>query len=127
MKLLLDANLSPRWVDLLNREGFEATHWSAVGPGDAPDSAIMAFARTGGHVVLTHDLDFGAALAFTLETGPSVVQIRGRKINPDVIGIIVVRSLRQASRELGAGALLTIDPGGTRLRLLPLRRDGRHE
>jgi len=34
MKLLLDMNLSPRWVDLLCAAGFEAAHWAALGePG----------------------------------------------------------------------------------------------
>lgn len=31
MKLLIDMNLSPRWVDLLLDAGFEAVHWSAAG------------------------------------------------------------------------------------------------
>ena len=32
MKLLLDMNLSPRWVGVLPAAGFEAIHWSDVGP-----------------------------------------------------------------------------------------------
>jgi predicted nuclease of predicted toxin-antitoxin system len=28
VKLLLDMNLSPRWVHVLMRAGFEAMHWS---------------------------------------------------------------------------------------------------
>src|SRR6218665_1296178 len=31
MKLLVDMNLSPRWVDVLADAGIEAAHWSAVG------------------------------------------------------------------------------------------------
>jgi predicted nuclease of predicted toxin-antitoxin system len=31
MKILLDMNLSPRWVRFLEQEGFEAAHWSTVG------------------------------------------------------------------------------------------------
>ncbi len=65
MKLLVDMNLSPRWTLLLAGNGFDASHWSAVGAPDAPDAEIMAFARSGDHVVLTHDLDFGAILAAT--------------------------------------------------------------
>jgi len=30
MKILLDMNLSPGWVGFLQKEGFEAAHWSAV-------------------------------------------------------------------------------------------------
>jgi predicted nuclease of predicted toxin-antitoxin system len=121
MKLLVDMNLSPRWVEWLERAGFEADHWSTHGAGDATDTEIMAFAAESGHVVLTHDLDFGAILAATHGEKPSVVQIRSDNLDPDVIGPKVVAGLRQMSAELAAGALLTIVPSRTRLRLLPLR------
>jgi predicted nuclease of predicted toxin-antitoxin system len=45
MKLLLDMNLSPRWASILEAAGLEAVHWSAVGPGNASDIQIMAFAN----------------------------------------------------------------------------------
>jgi predicted nuclease of predicted toxin-antitoxin system len=122
MKLLVDMNLSPRWVNRLVDAGFEATHWSALGAFDAPDTEIMAFARDGDYVVLTHDLDFGAILAVTHGDKPSVAQIRADDVSPDTIGCLVVNALRQMVTELKEGALLTIDSGRTRLRVLPLRR-----
>jgi len=120
MKLLIDMNLSPRWVDLLANAGIEAMHWSALGAANAPDMEIVAFARSNNYVVLTHDLDFGTILAVTQGEKPSVVQIRSEDVSPDVIGKPVVNALRQMTAELDEGALLTIDPGRTRLRLLPL-------
>lgn len=42
MKLLLDMNLSPRWVRFLTDAGWETVHWSEVGKGSEPDSEIMA-------------------------------------------------------------------------------------
>jgi predicted nuclease of predicted toxin-antitoxin system len=42
MRLLIDMNLSPRWVDVLADAGIEAIHWSALGAYNAPDSEIMA-------------------------------------------------------------------------------------
>jgi predicted nuclease of predicted toxin-antitoxin system len=45
MKLLVDMNLSPRWVETLTQAGFEAAHWSSLGAPDASDAAIRAFAR----------------------------------------------------------------------------------
>jgi predicted nuclease of predicted toxin-antitoxin system len=42
MKLLVDTNLSPRWVGLLGAAGVDAVHWSTVGPKNAPDTEIMA-------------------------------------------------------------------------------------
>lgn len=70
MKLLVDMNLSPRWVGLLINAGIEAVHWSTLGAANAPDVEIMAFARAKGYVVLTHDLDFSAILAATHGASP---------------------------------------------------------
>lgn len=123
MKLLVDMNLSPRWIGLLNDSGVQAVHWSAVGRASAPDSEIMAYAGANEYVVLTHDLDFGAILAATHGEMPSVVQIRAEDVSPEVIGAKVIAALRQMEAELQTGALLTVDPSRTRLRLLPLRRN----
>lgn len=120
MKLLVDMNLSPRWVAVLVDAGVEAAHWSTLGANNAPDSEIMAYARVNDYVVLTHDLDFGAILAATHGEKPSVVQIRADDVSPDVIGAQVMLALRQMASELEDGALLTVDPNRTRLRVLPL-------
>ncbi|KAA0215094.1 MAG: hypothetical protein DWB43_16075 [Lautropia sp.] len=122
MRVRVDMNLSPRWMGLLVGASIEAVHWSTVGPGDAPDSQIMAFAKANGYVVLTHDLDFSAILAATHGDKPSVAQIRSEDIDPDVIGKPVIAALQQLSTELDDGALITIEPSRTRLRVLPLRR-----
>jgi len=121
MKLLVDMNLSPRWVNMLVDAGVKAEHWSTLGAHNAPDSELMAYANENDYVVLTHDLDFGAILAATHGEKPSVVQIRAEDVSSDVIGKQVVIALRQMTQELKEGALLTIDPSRTRLRLLPLR------
>jgi predicted nuclease of predicted toxin-antitoxin system len=120
MKLLVDMNLSPQWIGVLQEVGWEAVHWSAVGKNDAPDSVVMAYAAKHGYVVLTHDLDFSAILAATHGEKPSVVQIRIEDVSPRVIGRQVISALRQLEPELQAGALLTIDPRRTRVRLLPI-------
>jgi len=121
MKLLLDMNLSPRWVPRLSAAGFEVEHWSTVGAPSAPDTEIMAFARSNGYIVLTHDLDFSAILATTHGEKPSVVQIRAEDVSPDAIGAAVVAALQQMASDLEDGALVTIEPARTRLRVLPLR------
>lgn len=123
MKLLVDMNLSPRWVAILVGSGFDAVHWSAVGASSAPDVAIMGYASANDYVVLTHDLDFGAILAATHGEKPSVVQIRADDVSPDVIGKQVIAALQQMAPELEEGALLTVDSNRPRLRVLPLQRN----
>jgi predicted nuclease of predicted toxin-antitoxin system len=120
MKLLVDMNLSPRWVETLTHAGFEAAHRSSLGAPDASNAAIMAFARDNEYVVLTHDLDFAAILAATKAARPSVVQIRAENISPDAAAGPLIGALRQMAASLADGALLTIDPIHARLRILPL-------
>ena len=120
MKVLIDMNLSPKWVDILSNAGFKAFHWSTIGEADAPDTRITQHAAANGFVVPTHDLDFSAMLAASKGEKPSVVQIRVDDIRPQSIGTSVIAALHQMERELLEGALMTIDTKRTRLRLLPL-------
>jgi predicted nuclease of predicted toxin-antitoxin system len=122
VKLLVDMNLSPRWVEALNAAGFEATHWSNIGAGNAPDEEILGYAAVNNLILLTHDLDFGAILAVTNGLKPSVVQIRSGQIVPELDARYVIDALRQMASELSSGALLTIDPHRMRVRILPLSR-----
>ncbi len=101
MNVLVDMNLAPRWVSLLADAGIEAAHGPTLGAANAPDTAIMAFAKANGHVVLTHDPDFSAILAATQGDKPSVAQIRAENVSPDVIGKPVIDALRQDRRAHG--------------------------
>src|SRR5687768_16009430 len=105
VQLVVDINLSVEWVAELARHGWSAVHWSSVGDARADDAAIMAWALANGYVVFTHDLDFGAILALTHATGPSVLQMRGQSVLPEDIGSLVIAALRQYDAELAAGAL----------------------
>ncbi len=120
MKLLVDMNLSPLWINTLADADIDSIHWSSVGAATAADPEIMAFAKTQGYVVLTNDLDFSAILAVSHGEKPSVVQIRAGNLNPSAIGALVIDAIRQMSDALESGALVTIEPGRTRARLLPL-------
>jgi predicted nuclease of predicted toxin-antitoxin system len=93
MKLLIDMNLSPLWEKIMTESGWEAAHWSRLGPVDAMDEEIMAYARDNGYAVFTHDLDFGAILAASGSETPSVVQIRGDDVIPNGMTGKVVRAV----------------------------------
>jgi predicted nuclease of predicted toxin-antitoxin system len=123
MRILLDTNLPPRWVEFLQQEGFEAVHWSMVGDARAVDAVIMTWARKNGFVVFSHDLDFSALLAATEAKGPSVVQVRTQDVMPEAIGRDVVRVLRLREAEIEQGAVVSIDKVTSRVRVLPIRRN----
>lgn len=119
LSILVDMNLSPDWVPLLTQEGWPTVHWSTVGDPRAVDQILMDWASANGHVVFTHDLDFGTALALTHATGPSVLQVRGENVLPDHMGGVVVAALKQHEMELTAGALVVVDETKNRVRVLP--------
>jgi len=81
----------------------------------------MEYSGDHGYTILTHDLDFSAMLAAGRLKKPSLVQLRAGDISPDVAAVKVVTALRQASAEIDAGAILTVELGRSRLRILPLR------
>lgn len=122
MKLIIDMNLSPRWQAHLADAGFDAAHWSQLGRPDAPDAEIMRYAAEAGAVVLTHDLDFGTILAASGDHSPSVVVIRSDTLDIARIGPQVLAALRQFNDMLAAGALVSVHPQRTRVRMLPLWR-----
>jgi predicted nuclease of predicted toxin-antitoxin system len=120
VKLLVDMNLSPSWVDRLARHGFDAVHWSTIGAATAADHEILAWAHQHGSVLVTNDLDFSAILAAGAVHGPSVVQLRTQDLLSEGAARIVARALEAHREDIERGALLSIDDGGTRVRMLPL-------
>jgi predicted nuclease of predicted toxin-antitoxin system len=121
VKLLVDMNLSPSWVDRLTGHGFEAVHWSTIGAATAPDVEILTWANEHGVVLITNDLDFSAILAASAHATPSVVQIRTQDLLSDDVVSTVVHALEAHRGHIERGALLSIDEAATRVRMLPLR------
>jgi predicted nuclease of predicted toxin-antitoxin system len=119
MKILIDMNLSPDWVELFKQHGLEAVHWSAVGDIKATDKAIMEWAKERGYTVFTHDLDFGALLAATHSDGPSIIQVRTQDVMPQTLGSILVQILQKYKRTLENGAFITVDELRARVKILP--------
>ena len=85
----------------------------------ATDDVIMSWARENGFIVFTHDLDFGVLLALTQAESPSVIQVRTQDIFPEVLGDRLVKVLQEHQSVLEEGALLTVDEGKSRVRILP--------
>jgi len=123
MKILADMNLSPRWAATLQAAGIDAVHWSSVGSATAEDAEILAWAGEHGYIVFTHDLDFSAIIAASGNRGPSVVQLRSESLEPEALAAMVIESIRRLTVQLAAGAIVTVEPKRSRVRLLPLKPD----
>ena len=122
MKFLIDMNLSPAWSAELASAGWEAVHWSVIGDVTALDAEILSWALEANAIVLTQDLDFGAILAATRAESPSVVLLRTHDLMPESVGGQVSSAIRQHEEFLLSGALLIVDSGKLRVRILPLHK-----
>ena len=125
MKILVDMNLSPAWVSVLEEAGHTASHWSTIGSLNAPDREVLSWAKANGCLLFTHDLDFGAILAATEAEGPSVIQIRAQDISPDHAKTLLLNIINKFAENLLQGALISVDEEKSRVRVLPLKRDKR--
>lgn len=122
MRLLVDMNLTPRWVQFLNQTGYDCAHWSEIGSITASDAAICAYAREHSFVIITNDLDFPQILAHTVQAKPSLVLLRGEPLTPESRGAVLSKAIHSCREEIENGAILTIDwSDRVRVRLLPLR------
>ncbi len=121
MKLLLDANLSPKVAEGLREAGFQATHVADLGLLAATDDQIFDQAVDDGLVVVTADSDFGMLLALRRATNPSVVHLRHVAERPpeDHLALLVA-NLPTIEEDLGRGAIASLSPSRLAVRDLPL-------
>jgi len=121
MKILLDMNISPAWQAVFTQAGYTAMHWSSIGFPDAADQTILNWARDKGYIIFTHDLDFGAILAATQATAPSVIQLRTQDISPTAASGLLFGVIERFKSNLRDGALISVDCDSARVRVLPIK------
>jgi predicted nuclease of predicted toxin-antitoxin system len=122
VKLLLDANLSPRLADLLTTAGHNARHLRSLGLQHASDVEVFTLAVNETAVLVTEDTDFGALLAADNAIAPSLILLRSADpLTADQQCALILAELPLAEHELGQGAILVLGRGRARLRPLPLR------
>jgi predicted nuclease of predicted toxin-antitoxin system len=85
---------------------------------------ILEKARKEGHILLTHDLDFGDLLAASGADLPSVVIFRLRNMHPENVNRHLLKIISQFPKALENGAIITVTEGRLRIRDLPLGISG---
>ena len=120
MKILVDINLSPEWLEVFAQAGWQARHWSQIGRPNADDDEIFSWAAENDHLVFTQDLDFPQILFASQGGRPSVVLLRIKNELDAVQRARVCAAIRQASASLQTGAITVIDDRRIRLRTLPI-------
>jgi predicted nuclease of predicted toxin-antitoxin system len=125
VKILIDMNLSPAWVPVFQNAGFEAIHWTKLGDLRASDETVFHWARIGGYVVFTHQLEFGAMISATMASGPSVLQVRTMDVTPESLGEFLIQALLRHQVDFEAGAFVTVDSTRSTVRILPIQTPAR--
>lgn len=121
MRFLLDEGLSPRLVDPLAAAGHDVVHVRNLGLTSAPDPVILAHAEAERRVLLTLDTDFGALVAHSRATVPSIILFRGSVTRrAERQASLLLANLDAVSDDLGAGAIVVIGDGRLRVRRLPI-------
>ena len=102
MKLLLDENMSPRLVGLLEQEYPGSAHVRDLGLAGAPDSTIWGHARSHGFVIVSKDDDFRQR-SFVEGAPPKVVWLQvgnsGTRIIADLLRREAIRLAGFSSEE----------------------------
>jgi predicted nuclease of predicted toxin-antitoxin system len=120
VKIVVDMNLSPEWLEVFAQAVWQARHWSQIGRPNADDDEIFSWAAENDHLVFTQDLDFPQILFASQGGRPSVVLLRIKNELGAVQRARVCAAIRQASASLQTGAIMVIDDRRIRLRTLPI-------
>jgi predicted nuclease of predicted toxin-antitoxin system len=120
MKFLGDMGISPQSIAFLRKQGIEAVHLHELGLEQLPDAEIVQKAQEEGHIVLTHDLDFGELLAQSGANVPSIVIFRLQNMRPDNVNRYLQILVTEHRVALSKGAIVTVDETRIRVRRLPI-------
>jgi predicted nuclease of predicted toxin-antitoxin system len=121
MKFLADMGLARSTVAFLRAQGHDAVHLRDQGLQRLEDEEIIEKARAEGRVILTHDLDFGRIIAVSRASVPSVVTFRLNDMRPAQVNRYLAEVLAHFAEQLKAGALVSVNERGIRVRSLPIK------
>jgi predicted nuclease of predicted toxin-antitoxin system len=120
MKFLADMGISPRIVEYLLEQGYDAKHLLEDELGTMPDHEILLKARTENRILLAHDLDFADLVAASGEQLPSVIIFRLSNMRPDHVKQHLASIIKNNADSLLEGCIMSVQEHAVRVRKLPL-------
>jgi predicted nuclease of predicted toxin-antitoxin system len=121
VKFLIDENLSTRLVERLASDGHDVVHVRDVGLKAADDQVVLEHARDEDRVLVSADTDFGALLAASRASRPSVILLRlstGRRV--EQVAALIARTVDDLHEDLDEGSVIVLEQDRIRVRRLPL-------
>lgn len=120
MKFLLNMNVPRGLGGIFAEHGHACRHAGDVGLARASDVEVMEAARAHDEVIVTHDLDYGHLLAFSGETGPSVIILRLPHGRLQDLLARLFSVWKEVEGPLEQGAIVVLGPASLRIRPLPV-------
>jgi len=120
MRFLADMGVSLRVVEWLRSQGHEVTHLAELGLQRLPDREVFQRATRERRIVLTFDLDFGELVALSPDPTTSVVVFRLHNARAANVIQRLHEVLERSAAALLVGAIVLVDDGRHRVRVLPV-------
>jgi len=122
MKFLADMGVSPRCIEWLRTQGYDAIHLYEQGLHQLSDKKILCKAKDEKRILLTMDLDFAWLLSrVESDDCPSVILFRLSNQRPQSIQARLLAILPSISQYIEYGSfILSVNDNKVRVRRLPI-------